>query len=196
MTQIFCFSVATTTCEFDSFSHNEQHLNFKLKYVERKTSKNQKRMTKQLKLNELKRVVDVDKFSEYAARLKEKKTSEDEIDRILNELGKKTPSRDVLLKTRLGFLLKDVAENERLSKSVREKAKQLRSKWKEFHKKLFLAPKLDVKCDKPTTEGREKAKKTLETALINTTKNCINIKLRISLNSKTIKLYQIILRRR
>lgn len=124
-------------------------------------------MSKQLKLNECKRVVNVDKFSEYAARLKEKRISEEEIDRILDELGKKTPSRDVLLKTRLGFILKAVAENERLSKPVRDKARQLRTKWKDFHKRLFLAPKLDVKCDKPTTEGRERAKKSLENVFSN-----------------------------
>jgi hypothetical protein len=38
----------------------------------------------------------------------------------------------------------------------------LRTKWKEFHKKLLLAPKFDVKCDKPTTEGRERAKQALK----------------------------------
>lgn len=127
-------------------------------------------MSKQLKLNECKRVVDVDKFSEYALRLSAVKKSsngdESDIERILNELSKKTPSRDVLLKTRLGFILKDLAENESLSRPIREKARLLRHKWKEFHKKLILAPKLDVKCDKPTTEGRERAKKTLESALM------------------------------
>lgn len=116
----------------------------------------------------------MDKFSEYASRLKEKRISEDEIERILSELGKKTPSRDVLLKTRLGFILKDVAENPRLSKSVRDRARQLRTKWKDFHKRLFLAPKVDVKCDIPTTEGRERAKKSLENVLTKSSSSLSN----------------------
>jgi hypothetical protein len=123
-------------------------------------------MAKQLKLNELKRVVDVDKFSKYATRLRDhESTSEEEIDRILTELGKKMPSKEVLMKTRLGFILKDLGAREGLSNQVREKAKSLRTKWKEFHKRLLLAPIYDVKCDKPTTENRQKAKVQLENAL-------------------------------
>lgn len=75
-------------------------------------------MAKQLKLNEMKRVVDVDKFSHYALKLKDKKTSEDEIDRILTELGKKTPSREILMKTKLGFILKEIGERKKLPKQV------------------------------------------------------------------------------
>lgn len=118
-----------------------------------------------MKINELKRVVDVDKFNKYAMKLKDKSTDENEVDRILNELGKKTPSRDVLMKTKLGFVLKEISERESLPKSIRDKSKQLRTKWKDFHKRLLLAPKYDVKCDKPTTENRERAKQALDNAL-------------------------------
>jgi hypothetical protein len=124
-------------------------------------------MSKQLKINELKRVVDLDKFAKYTAILKDPKfNNEKEIDKILKELDKKTPSRDVLLKTRLGFILKDLASRETLPKSIRDQAKQLRIKWKEFHKRLLMAPTYDVKCDKPTTENREKARHALSSAFI------------------------------
>jgi DNA-binding transcriptional ArsR family regulator len=43
-------------------------------------------------------------------------------------------------------------------------ARLLRAKWKEFHKRLLLAPKYDVKCDKPTTEHRQKARAALTSA--------------------------------
>jgi hypothetical protein len=122
-------------------------------------------MTKQLKINELKRVVDLDKFAKYASILKDTKFhNEKEMSKILKELDTKTPSRDVLMNTRLGFILKEIANRETLSRNVRDQAKQLRLKWKEFHKRLLLAPAFDVKCDKPTTENRERARQALSNA--------------------------------
>ena len=120
---------------------------------------------KQLKLNELKRVVNVDIVKKYAAVLEDtSNTDSAEIDRILDELGKKTPSREILVKTRLGFILKDLSVRKTLPKRVREKAAQLRLKWKEFHKRLLYAEKYDVKCDKPTTEHRERTRQALTNA--------------------------------
>ena len=119
-------------------------------------------MSKQLKISDLKRVVNVDVINKYAEILKnESNKDEKQIDEILKKLSEKTPSREILLKTRLGFILRDVAARESLSLHLREKARDLRTKWKEFHKSLLLAPKYDVKCDKPTTEHRENAKKSL-----------------------------------
>ncbi|RNA31746.1 transcription elongation factor A N-terminal and central domain-containing 2 [Brachionus plicatilis] len=126
-------------------------------------------MGKQLKINELKRVVNVDKFSQYANILKDtSNTDEKQIECILNELALKTPSRDVLMKTKLGFILKEMSRRQNLSKNTREKALNLRSKWKEFHKKILLAPKFDVKCDKPTTENRQKAREELRNSFVKT----------------------------
>ena len=120
---------------------------------------------KQLKLNELKRVVNVDIVKKYAAVLEDtSNTDSAEIERILDELGKKTPSREILVKTRLGFILKDLSLRKQLPKRVREKAAQLRLKWKEFHKRLLYAEKYDVKCDKPTTEHRERTRQALTNA--------------------------------
>lgn len=120
-------------------------------------------MSKQLKISELKRVVNVDKFTKYADVLRES-TNEKEIQSILSELEAKTPSRDILIKTRLGFILKELINRDRLSPSVRLHAQRVRVKWKEFHKKLLLAPSYDVKCDKPTTESREKVRSGLSGA--------------------------------
>ncbi|CAF0926447.1 unnamed protein product [Brachionus calyciflorus] len=126
-------------------------------------------MGKQLKINELKRVVNIDKFSKYANILKDTNFNDErQIDSILNELALKTPSREVLMKTKLGFILKEISNRERLSKKIRDKALNLRTKWKDFHKKLLLAPKYDVKCDKPTTENRQKARQALLKTFINT----------------------------
>ena len=122
-------------------------------------------MGKQLKISELKRVVNVDLLSKYANILSdEKNKDEKQIESILNELFSKTPSRDVLIKTRLGFILKDLSNRRHLSPTLRQKATDLRSKWKDFHKRLLLAPKFDVKCDKPTTERRQKARNSLHIA--------------------------------
>ena len=122
-------------------------------------------MVKQLKISELKRVVNVDLLSKYANILSdENNKDEKQIESILNELFTKTPSRDVLIKTRLGFILKDLSNRRNLSSNIRQKATDLRNKWKDFHKRLLLAPKFDVKCDKPTTERRQKARNSLHVA--------------------------------
>lgn len=121
---------------------------------------------KQLKINELKRVVNVDQIKRYASTLEDvNNRNVSELNRILDELGKKTPSRDILIKTRLGHILKDFALRKGLPKSVREKAAALRTKWKEFHKRLLLAEKYDVKCDKPTTEHRARTRESIAKAL-------------------------------
>jgi hypothetical protein len=145
-------------------------------------------MSKQLKINELKRVVNVDKFTKYAQILQDPNTTSiKEIELILKELNEKTPSREVLMKTRLGFVLKDVSNRESLPKNLREQAKQLRAKWKEFHKKLLLAPNFDVKCDKPTTENRQKARQALVNAFVrsNTSKSFSESKECIVFNSES-----------
>lgn len=118
-----------------------------------------------MKINELKRVVNVDKFSKYANILKDTNfNDEKQIDSILTELSKKTPSREVLMKTRLGFILKELSTRESLSKKTRDNALNLRTKWKDFHKRLLLAPKFDVKCDKPTSENRQKVRQAFSNA--------------------------------
>ncbi len=55
---------------------------------------------------------------------------ESKINKMLNELDEKTPSRDVLLKTRLGFVLKDLSTRKGLSPGCQNKAANLRVKWK------------------------------------------------------------------
>ncbi len=133
-------------------------------------------MGKQLKISELKRVVNVDKFQKYASILQDENLKDEkQINKILAELDLKTPSRDVLLKTKLGFILKSLADRTDLSVDCREKAANLRLKWKEFHKRLLLAPKYDVKCDKPTTENRENARKTLKNTFIRSSSNDVTV---------------------
>lgn len=120
-----------------------------------------------MKISELKRVVNVDVISKYASILSDvNNKDEKQIERILNELGKKTPSREILMRTRLGFILKDLTHRETLPKRLRDMARDLRNKWKEFHKRLLLAPKYDVKCDKPTSENRQRARLTLTNTLV------------------------------
>lgn len=124
-------------------------------------------MGKQLKISDLKRVVNIDKVSEYAKILSnEKMTNPKEIERILRELATKTPSKEVLMKTRLGFILKEISTREILPQKTRHMARDLRVKWKDFHKKLLLAPKFDVKCDKPTMEHRMKARDFIRNSMI------------------------------
>ena len=124
-------------------------------------------MGKQLKLSELKRVVNIDTFSKYASILADKSnTNESEIDHILDELSEKTPSRDILKQTKLGHILKELANRESLTKSIRNKSINLRQKWKDFHKNLLLAPRYDVKCDKPTTDSRLRARQSLTNAFL------------------------------
>lgn len=122
-------------------------------------------MGKQLKISELKRVVNVDTFNNYAKLLADiTNTDEKEINNVLDELSKKTPSKDVLKQTRLGYILKELSNRDQLPKSVRKKAGRLREKWKDFHKRLLLAPRYDVKCDKPTNESRTRARQSLTSA--------------------------------
>lgn len=127
-------------------------------------------MSKQLKINECKRVVNVDDILRLAQQLKDPLNDEHRIIDALNKLENKTPSKDVLFKSKLGFILKDIQQNKQLSKQIRDKAKQIRSKWKEFHKNLLLAQRLDVKCDKPTTQQRDSTKSRLENIILSNLK--------------------------
>lgn len=115
-------------------------------------------MSKQLKISDLKRVVNVDEITKLASILRDKNSSETKILNAIEQLSTKMPSKEVLFQTKLGFILKDVSKNDNLAESTRLKALNLRKKWKEFHKNLLLAQKLDVKCDKPTTEKRNSSK--------------------------------------
>lgn len=122
-------------------------------------------MGKQLKISELKRVVNVDTFSKYAKILADADNcDETQLSNVLDELSKKTPSRDVLKQTKLGYILKDLTNRDKSSKEIRDKARRLRDKWKNFHKRLLLAPRYDVKCDKPTNESRTRARESLTNA--------------------------------
>jgi predicted nuclease with TOPRIM domain len=123
-------------------------------------------MSKQLKINECKRVVNVDDILKLAQQLKDPLNDENRIIDALNKLENKTPSKEILFKSRLGFILKDIQQNKQLSKHIRDKAKQIRTKWKEFHKNLLLAQRLDVKCDKPTTQQRDSSKTRLENIIL------------------------------
>jgi len=129
-------------------------------------------MSKQLKISELKRVVNVDTITKHAAVLSDvNNLNQKQIESILIELGGKTPSKEVLMKTRLGFILKDLANREGLPKRTRNMANDLRQRWKDFHKRLMLAPKYDVKCDKPTSEGRMKAREFIRKTFLNANKS-------------------------
>ncbi len=124
-------------------------------------------MGKQLKLNELRRVVNIDTFIKHALILNDDKiVNIDQIENILMDLSCKTPSKEILMKTRLGFILKKLACNESLPKHLRKTARDLRQRWKEFHKRLLLAPKCDVKCDKPTNENRMKNREFIKKSLL------------------------------
>ena len=126
-------------------------------------------MSKQLKISDLKRVVNIDEITKLATILKDENSNETKILNAIEQLNSKMPSKEVLMKTKLGFILKDLSKNENLKEEIRVKAAEVRKKWKEFHKNLLLAQKLDVKCDKPTTEKRHNAKITLLKAVTNTT---------------------------
>jgi hypothetical protein len=130
-------------------------------------------MTKQLKISDLKRVVNIDEITRIANILKDEKSTENQILNAIEQLSYKTPSKEVLMQTKLGFILKDISKNEDLKQDIRIKAASVRKEWKEFHKNLLLAEKLDVKCDKPTTEKRQNAKTTLLKSInsINSTAN-------------------------
>ena len=118
-------------------------------------------MSKQLKISDLKRVVNIEEITKLASVLKDEKSSDNQILNALEQLSNKMPSKEVLMQTKLGFILKDLSKNENLKQNIRIKAATVRKEWKEFHKNLLLAEKLDVKCDKPTTEKRQNAKITI-----------------------------------
>ena len=124
-------------------------------------------MSKQLKISDLKRVVNLDEIRKLATILKDDKSNETEILSAIEQLSTKMPSKEVLMQTRLGFILKDISKNEKISQEIRIRAAQVRKEWKEFHKNLLLTEKLDVKCDKPTTEKRQNSKISLLKAIIN-----------------------------
>lgn len=123
-------------------------------------------MGKQLKIGELKRVVNIDVIFKYAKILKnDKNTNTAQIESILNDLGTKTPSRDVLIKTKLGFILKELSNRKSLPVKTRNMARDLRCTWKDFHKSFLLLTKKDVKCDLPTNQNRYKAREFIKKSL-------------------------------
>ena len=123
-------------------------------------------MGKQLKIGELKRVVNIDVIFKYTQILKNgENTNVKQIENILGDLSNKTPSREVLIKTKLGFILKELSNRKTLPTKTRSMARDLRSKWKDFHKSQLLLTKKDVKCDIPTNQKRDKAREYIKKSL-------------------------------
>ena len=80
-------------------------------------------MGKQLKIGELKRVVNIDVIFKYTQILKNgENTNVKQIENILGDLSNKTPSREVLIKTKLGFILKELSNRKTLPTKTRSMA--------------------------------------------------------------------------
>ena len=82
-------------------------------------------MSKQLKISDLKRVVNLDEIRKLATILKDDKSNETEILSAIEQLSTKMPSKEVLMQTRLGFILKDISKNEKISQEIRIRAAQV-----------------------------------------------------------------------
>ena len=104
---------------------------------------------------------------ERVVKLKEilaiKTSSPKEIIDALKELEKRTPSKDVLMETKIGHAVNKLRKHENID--VSRLASVVVKKWKGFYREINIRQPLEVKTDLRTRKFREKSKSFFAEAL-------------------------------
>ncbi|KAK3094986.1 hypothetical protein FSP39_008772 [Pinctada imbricata] len=118
---------------------------------------------RQSTIESLQGVVVVEEIWRAKAKLKLSTTTPDQMVECLEKLGKKVPSRKVMLETKIGRVINKLRRHE--NEAVQKAAQRVYVKWKTHFKDHLERPQIEVKCDLKTENMRNSAKKMLADAL-------------------------------
>lgn len=110
------------------------------------------------------RVVVVERIYQAKAILSVENQRIDEMVSALKELDNCTPSKEVLLETKIGHTVNKLRKH--ADKNIKELATNVLSRWKLFYRELKQRQPIEVRCDLKTEQFRKKARKLLSTALM------------------------------
>ncbi|XP_023220438.1 transcription elongation factor A N-terminal and central domain-containing protein 2-like [Centruroides sculpturatus] len=119
--------------------------------------------TKQATLESLKGVVVIEDILRHKAILEWKNQEVENMLRSLEELSKKTPSKEILISTKIGHLVHKLCKH--TNSEVSEKAKHLYEDWKTHILSKMNKPSIEVRSDIQTEKFREVAKRLLAESL-------------------------------
>ncbi|XP_053385355.1 transcription elongation factor A N-terminal and central domain-containing protein 2-like isoform X2 [Mercenaria mercenaria] len=118
---------------------------------------------KQTTIESLKGVVVVDDILHHKSRLQLSTSSKEEKLNSLNELGKKTPPRHIMMSTKIGRVINKLRNSE--DEDIKKAAKKVYVKWKSHFVEHMDRPMIEVKCDLKTEKLRTSGTKLLTEAL-------------------------------
>lgn len=121
-----------------------------------------KKYLKQVKIEALPRVVVVEDIERVAAIL-ENENDAVIIKKALEELKDIKPSKEILLRTKIGHRVNKLRANE--NAAVRKVASEVFKDWRKFYKDMRYRPSIEVRCDAKTELLRMKARKLLADGL-------------------------------
>ncbi|ESP05313.1 hypothetical protein LOTGIDRAFT_227947 [Lottia gigantea] len=127
------------------------------------TENGRKTNYKQATIESLKGVVVIEDIDRLKNKLKiENQTKDVMIDSIV-ELGKKNPSKEVLLSTKIGKVINRLRKHE--DKDISQTACTVYNDWKQHIESNISQPRIEVKCDPKSEKMRNSGRKFLADAL-------------------------------
>ncbi|XP_064627436.1 transcription elongation factor A N-terminal and central domain-containing protein 2-like [Lineus longissimus] len=126
-------------------------------------SKSKGKGLKQVTIKSLTRVVVVDDIKKIKEILVNKQTSNEDLAKALKELGEKIPSKEIIMETKIGQIVRKLVRHD--DEDVAKQAKAIYHKWKNFYAERSKLKPIEVKYDAKTESLRIKARKHLAIAL-------------------------------
>mgnify|MGYP001793660892 CR=1 FL=1 len=119
---------------------------------------------KQATMESLPNVVVLEQIAHFKALLESPMTADNQILTVLKELSVKNLSKQILLDTKIGFVVNKLRKHEH--EKIKELAKTVFRKWKHcVENEERASPVIEVQCDKKTETMRKKAKSFLADSL-------------------------------
>jgi len=118
---------------------------------------------KQTTIESLARVVVVEEIKQAKSILSIPNQRTDQIITCLRNLSKRTPSKEVLLETKIGHVINKLRRHE--NEEVKSLARNILKSWKQFYRDIKQRQPIEVRCDKQTETFRKKAKTLIAQAL-------------------------------
>ncbi|ESN99635.1 hypothetical protein HELRODRAFT_176805 [Helobdella robusta] len=118
---------------------------------------------KQVTIQSLKGVVNIDEILKIKTIIKENNQSDEILRGCLETLKEKLPSRDVLKSTKIGYAVKSLTNHK--DQKISSLASEILKSWQQFYAEKLSKPLIDVKCDHKTMFSRNIARKHLTNAL-------------------------------
>ncbi|XP_022708743.1 transcription elongation factor A N-terminal and central domain-containing protein 2-like isoform X2 [Varroa jacobsoni] len=144
-------------------------------FLKRSLQGKKKSRRSQFRLKDLQGVVILEDLDEAKKILSNPTSSDELLEKTLRQLAKKTPGRDILLKTSVGKPVRQLLSHENLS--VRTAAKRVYDRWKEHILNKAALQKQEVRFDIESQRLRDIAKRWFSEALSTTIDDTVVIAL-------------------